>query len=115
MHFYKTVIRADAADGITLRETCTEQKGGEREYRYHRHTEFELALIKSGSGRYKIREKEYNFSAGDIFIMSSNEYHCITYMNSNEDFHLMNIHFEPRYIWAAESDGLNPDFLKIFF
>ena len=115
MLFKKTVLRAEGGNKILFFQSSDTIPGGKRDFRYHRHTEFEIALIKSGSGIYTIRGKEYKFSEGDIFIISSNELHCITRMNTDKTFHLMNIQFEPRFIWSADNTWFDSDFLKIFF
>lgn len=115
MLFYKTVIRADNSNNIQLSRKCTTTVGGKRNLREHRHTEFEIGFLKSGSGCYTIKGKDYSFSAGDIFIISSNELHCITEMNCDEPLHLMNVQFEPRFIWSAENTWFDSNFLKIFF
>lgn len=115
MIFKKTVIRADEPEKFSMTRSCREIEGGEREFRHHMHSEFEIALIKSGGGIYNIRGKEYKFSQGDIFIISGNEPHCITYMNTDAVFHLMNVQFEPRFIWSSENSGSDVSLLKIFF
>ena len=115
MIFQKTVLRADKPEKFSLTTSKKEIAGGSREFRLHRHAEFEIAMIKSGSGTYNIRGNEYGFSEGDIFIISSNELHCITYMCPDREFHLMNIQFEPRFIWSAENSWSDISLLKIFF
>lgn len=115
MIFKKTVLRADEPEKFSMTRNMREIEGGERGFRHHIHTEFEIALIKSGEGVYNIRGKNYAFSEGDIFIISGNEPHCITYMNPQAEFHLMNVQFEPRFIWSAENSGSDIGLLKVFF
>ena len=42
--------------------------------RQHRHTEFEISLILSGSGLYRTENGDYDIRSGDIFLYSANEY-----------------------------------------
>ncbi len=115
MLFKKTVLKADGDSNVLLTNSESIIPGGERAFRLHQHTEFEIALVKSGSGRYIIKEKEYDFAAGDIFIISSQELHCITRIDKGETFHLMNIQFEPRFIWSADNRWFDSGLLQVFF
>ena len=68
-----------------------------RLFNMHHHTECELSLFISGSGIYSVKNKQYTFHAGDIFLFGSDEAHCITEIFKELD--LLNIHFEPRVLW----------------
>lgn len=57
-----------------------------------------------------MKEKSYDFRAGDVFLFSSDEIHCITEMNSK--CRILNIHFAPRFLWANTD---NAELLKLFF
>ncbi len=86
---------------------------GKRVFREHHHTEFEIALILSGSGIYTVVGKEYSFSKGDIFLFNSNEIHCITQIDDCEPLDTVTLYIEPRYVWSKE--GLaNPRLLNVF-
>lgn len=76
-----------------------------RPFMPHRHTECELALILSGSGLYTVQNKSYRFGAGDLFLFRGDELHCITEIDANAPFDVMNLHFEPSFVWSR--DGLN--------
>ena len=56
-----------------------------RGYRNHHHAEFEIGLIKAGTGIYKVGEREYPIQKGDIFLFSTDEHHCITEISGNEE------------------------------
>lgn len=75
---------------------------GKRVYREHHHAECELSVMLSGSGTYTVKNKIYDFSAGDVFFFSGDEEHCITDIRS--EFELLNIHFQPRILWANNDD-----------
>ena len=75
-----------------------------REYRAHHHTECELSLFLSGRGLYTLEGRTYRFEAGSVFLFGSNEAHCITEIE--EDFDLLNIHFEARLLWERTNSDL---------
>lgn len=87
--------------------------GGQREYREHHHTECELSILLSGSGIYTVKGSEYAFQKGDIFLFASNEVHCITKISPDSDFELLNIQFEPKFLWNG-SDRSTLPLLKVF-
>lgn len=86
--------------------------------RQHRHTEFELSLILSGKGIYKTENGNFDIQEGDIFLYSTNEYHCITDIFPDGDnlyMKLLNIHFSPSYIMGTDSLNRNTEYMNIFF
>ena len=87
-----------------------------RQKRLHRHTEFELSLILSGSGIYNTKSGDYHFRQGDIFLFSSNEYHCITDVfeyGEQKALQLLNIQFAPAFIYAADNFNAT-SFMNVF-
>lgn len=91
------------------------ETSGKRENREHHHTQFEISLFKAGSGRYTVGNKEYAFEKDDVFLFSTHEQHCITQIDSEEGIVLMNIQFEPRFVWSASNDMFDSKFLGFFF
>ena len=85
----------------------------QRPYTEHRHTAFELSLICSGQGTYRVGEKSYPFREGDVFLFSTNEPHCIVEVSGVLD--IMNLQFEPRYLWSAENALYQVQYPDIFF
>ena len=85
----------------------------QRAYTEHRHTAFELSLICSGSGTYRVGEKSYTFREGDMFLFSTNEAHCIVEVSGVLD--IMNLQFEPRFLWTAENALYQVQYPDIFF
>ncbi|MBR6793834.1 MAG: helix-turn-helix transcriptional regulator [Clostridia bacterium] len=68
---------------------------GERPYIKHSHSRFEITVVRRGTGEYTTEETVYPMAAGDVFVFSSNEIHCIT---RSEGLSITNLHFEPRYL-----------------
>ncbi len=87
---------------------------GKRVYRQHHHTAFEISVIASGEGTYSVNSRTYDFKKGDVFVFSSDEVHCITDIYDCEKLDLINIHFEPMYIWSDETGLNDTNLLKIF-
>ena len=113
MQISEALIPSSTGGGFLLKLFNVAVKGGDRKFRNHRHVEFELVLIRSGSGIYRTKDKEYTIKAGDVFLFASNEIHCITKVG-DEGLGLMNIHFEPRFIWSSGNDLFDADYLRIF-
>lgn len=88
---------------------------GKRVFREHHHTAFEISLFTAGSGKYSVRNQTYDFKSGDVFAFSTNEIHCITEIYDNEALDLINIQFEPRFIWSDKHGVANLSLLAIFF
>ena len=78
----------------------------------HHHTAFEVTMVLSGSGIYSTKSTEFEFSQGDIFFFSTDEFHWIKNLRSGAEF--INIHFEPRYIWSENFGISNKELIKIF-
>lgn len=115
MEVKEALIPSSTKKGFLLKLFNVHVPTGSREFREHRHIEFEIVLFKSGSGIYKTSNKGYSIEANDIFLFSSNEVHCITEISGEEEMVLMNIHFEPRFIWSSGNDLFDSNYLKIFF
>lgn len=87
-------------------------------YRFHKHTEFEISLVLKGSGIYDTKTGSYDIRPGDIFLFSTNEYHCVTDIFSdgqNGHLELLNLHFQPAFVWSIGNEYLTNSYLKIFF
>lgn len=79
----------------------------------HHHTAFEITMVIEGNGVYATREREFDFSDGDIFFFGTDEIHWIKELSSSCEF--INIHFEPRYIWSDNFGISDQELIKIFF
>ena len=84
-----------------------------RPYREHHHTELEISLVTAGRGIFTVKDRQYDFAPGDIFLFGTHEEHYIT--DISEGITLMNLHFEPRFIWASQGEMFDAKYLKIFF
>jgi AraC-like DNA-binding protein len=113
MIFGESVISSLDKNKFLLKLFHSTVEPGKRVYRNHHHTEFEISVLVSGKGVYTVGNKTYDFQKGDVFMFSSDEAHCITSISSDEPFDLMNIQFEPRFIWSS-GNLFDLKYLKIF-
>ena len=77
---------------------------GKRPLRPHQHLRFEIMLVNEGSGTYTTDRGEYPICPGDVFVFSSNEFHCITDVGP-DGLKITNLHFEPTYLRGNSSDS----------
>ncbi len=84
-----------------------------RENTEHRHTAFEISIIADGHGLYRVGEKVYHFEPNDVFLFSTNEAHCIT--EAVDNLRVINLQFEPRFIWMPGHDTFDLRYLDVFF
>lgn len=87
--------------------------GGMRRQVKHSHSRFEINIVRSGSGEYSTATAAYPIRAGDFYIFSSNEQHCITEVSSSE-LCITVLHFEPRYL-IGSLNGHNADLAGFCF
>jgi len=106
---------ASEGNHILFKIYHSQVNAGKRVFREHHHTAFEIALFLSGSGTYTVKNKKYHFQKDDIFLFSTNEIHCITDIEPYEPLDIINIHFEPRFIWSKENGISNVGLLRVFF
>lgn len=57
----------------------------------HWHSYFEIEIILSGSGKYIINDVEYGISKGDVFFLTSTDFH---YLETSEETRLINVSFD---------------------
>ena len=87
---------------------------GKRGTRLHSHIRFEITLINEGTGTYLINGKEHKIKKGEIFIIASNEQHCVTNVE-NGGLKMTNLHFEPRCLWGRSYDSLTDENINFCF
>ncbi len=113
MEVNEAFLPPDTAQTHLLRLFNVHVASGPRPYRTHRHIQFEIMLCKSGGGVYETASGSYPICEGDVFVFSSHEQHCITCVNEAPDgIHMMDIQFEPRYLWGSRYDSLSSDHLQ---
>lgn len=115
MIFNESVIKSGESNKYMFKLFHSTVSAGQRVYREHHHTEFEISVFKSGKGVYTVGKKQYEFQKGDVFMFSSDEVHCITDIYADEPMNLMNIHVEPRFIWSPGNNMFDLKYLNIFF
>lgn len=87
---------------------------GHRPYREHHHTECEISAILSGACQWQIRHQPVLCGPGDVLIFGSDEEHYITDIADGEKLQILNLQFEPRFIWSPGSDMFDARYLSIF-
>ena len=80
----------------------------------HRHTQFEISYVLSGTGTYCVGNENYPIREGDIFVFSSNECHYITEVTS-APINLLTVHFEPCYLFGSSFDSLSSHCINLCF
>ncbi len=85
-----------------------------RDFFEHKHINFEISIVVEGSGIYRFKDGEYRFKAGDVFVMGSNQVHCVTDIDEGNSMRFFNIQFEPRLFWGSTNSLLNEKHLHIF-
>lgn len=96
----------DLSGNMLLKMWNAEIPSGKPLFQHHSHICFEITVVDSGSGVYSTATGDYPMQAGDIFVFSSNEYHCITEVGL-DGLKLTNLHFEPRYLWGNSVDSFS--------
>ncbi|MCI8387351.1 MAG: AraC family transcriptional regulator [Clostridiales bacterium] len=108
-----TEIRSSSDENYLMCLFYAAAKPSKRGWREHHHTELEISLVKEGHGTYTVKDRSFEFKPGDIFLFGTHEEHYIT--DIDEEILLLNIHFEPRFIWANSNEMFDAKYLKIFF
>ncbi len=85
-----------------------------RDFFEHKHTDFELSYIMNGEGVYHFADGECKISQGDLFVIGSNQVHCITQVDESSPIMLLNVQFEPRMIWSPGSGTIGEEYLELF-
>lgn len=108
-------VISELTELVMLRFFHSIQQPFRRAYFEHQHTAFEISVIRSGRGLYQLKDRVYEFHPGDVFMFSTNEVHCITEILSDEPLDIMNLQFEPRFIWMPGGERFDYRYLSIFF
>ena len=106
-------IVSNCSDLPMLRAYHATREPFRRENTEHRHTAFEVSIIAQGHGVYRVGERQYAFSPEDVFLFSTDEAHCIT--EAVDDLRVINLQFEPRFIWMPGATRSTCVILTSFF
>ncbi len=112
--FPESVIHSQVTSAPLLRCYHSHMAPGTRNYLPHRHTAFEMSLVLEGSGLYQLESRAYRFGPGDIFLFTSNEIHYITSVTGKSALDILNIQFEPRFVWSGVTEVFDAAYLDIF-
>lgn len=114
MNTHEIVLRSDQEGGSVLRMYYSAAEAGRREYVAHHHTEIEISCLLSGRCEWQIRKRPFLCGKGDVVLLGSDEEHYITQVGEDEPLKLLNLRFEPRFIWSPGSDLFDARYLGIF-
>lgn len=107
-------IMSETGTGALMRLFNSHADNGKRPLANHHHTMIEISYIKRGNGIYTVGDLTYDIAPGDVFMFASDEPHCITEINGGGDMLIMNVHFEPRFIWAPGNGMFDAKYLRVF-
>lgn len=110
----KIILKSPYDGGTILRIYYSTAEPGIRPYREHHHTECEISAILEGSCQWYIRRRPVSGSAGDVFLFGSDEEHYITAIGDEAPLKILNLQFEPRFIWSPGNDLYDIRYLGIF-
>ena len=99
---------------VLLRMYHSTAQPGVRPYREHHHTECEISAVIDGCCQWRIGGQTLLSQAGDVLIFGSDEDHYITAITSDSPLKILNIQFEPRFIWSPGNDLFDSRYLGIF-
>ena len=81
-------------------------------FRIHQHVELELGYITEGEGIYYLEDERYTVQKGDLFLIRTNEQHCIPTIYTGE-LKSFNIHIESYFLWNICSDFIDKQLLHV--
>ena len=108
------VLKHHQDNRVLFRMYISTAEAGQRQYQVHHHTECEISAILSGGCQWQVRQSPVDSQAGDVLIFGSDEAHYITSVSHGEPLRILNIQFEPRFIWAPGNDLFDSRYLSIF-
>lgn len=114
MNSDEIILPSDAGGAPLLKMYFSTAESGKRKYREHHHTELEISYVLSGQCVWQIRRQPYACTAGDLVLLGSDEEHYITSIGAEEPLKLLNLRFEPQFIWAGGENFFDARYLRIF-
>ncbi|MCM1314759.1 MAG: AraC family transcriptional regulator [Alistipes senegalensis] len=77
----------------------------------HWHDETEICYIKKGTGKYLINGTDYNFTAGDIFIINNDDIHLC---HDDNNLVMQVVMFDFFFIGSGSANPLDFEYLRFF-
>lgn len=77
----------------------------------HWHNEIEICYIMQGTGKYLINGVEYDFCAGDIFIISNDDIHLCY---DDKDMIMQVVMFDSFFIGSGSANPFDFEYMRIF-
>lgn len=108
------VLKSPSDGRIIIRMYHSTAEPGLRPYREHHHTECEISAILEGSCEWQVRRRPLQCRSGDVLLFGSDEEHYITSIGHEAPLKILNLQFEPRFIWSAGNDLYDARYLGIF-
>lgn len=108
------ILRSHSDGKILFRMYYSTAVAGTRPYREHHHTQCEISAITSGSCEWQVRRQPLVCGSGDVLLFGSDEEHYITAIAAGEPLRILNLQFEPRFIWSPGNDLFDSRYLGIF-
>lgn len=96
----------DSQNSPLLKMWRVDVPAGKRPFQKHQHINFEIMTVNAGSGVYTTEKGKLPLLPGDVFVFSSNEFHCITDVGK-EGLTITNLHFDPQYIRGSAADSFS--------
>lgn len=104
----------DNSEKNILRLSTRHPRSGKKSFTDHRHLEFQISYIKSGSGTYQIEDTTYYVRPGDLFFFRSNDLHWLPEIDFGEPMTIVELFFDPRLLWPSNNEFFNPGLLRLF-
>jgi AraC-like DNA-binding protein len=95
---------------FTLFDSIKQQKSNM--FRVHHHAELELGFMCEGEGLYILESENYEIHPGDLFLVRTNEQHCVPTIYTSE-LASYNIHINSYYLWSVCSEYIEPAKLRV--
>jgi len=85
----------------------------DRSIRLKRHDYLELMYIFSGSGSYRIQDREHSIERGDLIVINGSFYHRLSEVKT-QPFRAVVLYFRPDVLCATDSTGGQAQYLMPF-
>ncbi len=88
---------------------------GDRPFRNHSHLRFEISKVLFPAAAYTCRAIKYTaLKRAVCLFFAGNEQHCARHIDGG-GLNMLNIQFEPRYLWGKDSDSLSEQNIGLCF